>query len=198
MQDGKKSYILDHCRVHCANAAHGWENLYEILSAELEQMDLEGMLKEKFPKVLYHHLPKVALAGCPNGCSQPLIKDIGIIGYVVPEVNKDLCTGCRVCVKTCLEKAIVLKDGPQIDFDRCLACGDCIRVCPAEALSPGEKGWKLYTGGRVGRHPRFAEFMGAEGSEETVAEWVKNVLLAYAEQGEKGERLTHFLERKAY
>ncbi len=191
-------YILDHCRMNCAKASHEWGDLYEVLDAELAKMNLEGILKEKFQKILYHHRPKIALSGCPNGCSQPRIKDIGVIAYTEPVVNESLCIHCQVCVKTCMEQAIVLENGPKIDEEHCMACGACIKTCPTGALTQGEKGWKLYTGGRVGRHPRFAEFMGREDSEERISEWVKGILLDYSEHCESGERLTDFLERRVY
>jgi uncharacterized Fe-S center protein len=54
-----------------------------------------------------------------------------------PEVDQQICTGCRVCAKFCNEKAIVFDANKKarIDQDRCVGCGRCIGACNYHAIS---------------------------------------------------------------
>lgn len=190
-------FQLEHCRPNCPKAARDWLNLYDALTTNLTGLNLLETLKEKFQPILYHHVPKICLAGCPNGCSQPNIKDFGISGYVTPLITNAPCLGCNDCVHSCLEKAITWQpDGIVIDHSRCISCGDCQRACPSGTLTAGESGWKLRFGGRVGRHPQFAKFAGQVSRDQEVVAWISEAMLRYIEHAQSQERLTHFLERE--
>ena len=189
-------FQLEHCRPNCPKAARDWHNLYEELGIKLTELNLNQTLEDKFHPVLNHHLPKVCLAGCPNGCSQPNIKDFGISGYMTPKITDAPCSGCNSCVSSCLEDAITWQpNGIIIDNTRCVSCGDCQRVCPSGTLISGESGWTLRFGGRVGRHPQFAKFAGHVSTDEEVVAWISDTMCRYIENARPQERLTHFLER---
>ena len=189
-------FHLEHCRPNCPKAARNWLNLYDKLTTTLTDLNLLQILEEKFDSVHYHHLPKVCLAGCPNGCSQPNIKDFGVSGYVTPRITTAPCSGCYACVQTCSENAITLQSsGIIIDHTRCLNCGDCLRACPTGTLAAGETGWELRLGGRVGRHPKFANLAGRVPTDEEVVAWISETMLNYIENGRSQERLTNFLDR---
>ena len=57
-----------------------------------------------------------------------------------PVVNKDLCTGCGVCVDTCGHQCLELKD--EMAFlarpEDCDGTGVCAGVCPVEAIEMKE------------------------------------------------------------
>lgn len=191
-------FLLEHCRPNCPKSAKTWNKLHEELKVKLEELNIYETLAKKFSPILHHHLPKICLAGCPNGCSQPDIKDFGISGYVKPKITEVPCLECKACVSTCLEDAISLeKDGIVIDEARCISCGNCQNVCPSGTLTKGESGWILRIGGRVGRHPRFATLTGKVSTDEEVIAWVLNSIQDYINNGAEEERLTHFLERRA-
>lgn len=195
----QSGFQLEHCRSNCPKSVRDWHRLHGLLSAKLTSMNLLETLEKKFRPVLYHHLPKVCLAGCPNGCSQPNIKDFSISGYADPQITKAPCTGCKACVSSCLEKAITFQsDKIVIDHNRCLSCGDCLRACPSGTLIAGERGWTLRLGGRVGRHPRFAVPAGQVQTDEEVVSWVSQVMDGYIQDGQPEERLAYFLERQSF
>jgi len=188
-------FQLEHCRPNCPKSARNWNNLYAALTANLAELNIHETLEKKFSPVLHHHLPKVCLAGCPNGCSQPDIKDFSISGYLTPRITDAPCIECNACVRSCLENAITLEaDRIIIDNARCLSCGNCQSVCPSGTLTKGKSGWILRIGGRVGRHPRFATFTGQVSTDEEVVTWVYETILHYVNNGQPQERLTHFLE----
>lgn len=189
-------YILEHCCPDCPKAAKNWSLLVNKLQAGLSRLKITDKLKQKFGQVQYHHLPKISVAGCPNGCSRPQIKDFGVMGYVKPLWNGGLCSGCLECVDACLEQALAW-NGQEIviNSERCLECGDCLRVCPTRALSPGEIGWRLLQGGRVGRHPRFADVAGAVTEDSEVEAWLLSTMRRFFRESLPGERLSAFLER---
>ena len=66
----------------------------------------------------------------------------------MPWVDKEKCTGCRICVEKCPVGAISLSAGPagmedekaEINMEECIHCGTCHSVCPQEAVRhDGEK-----------------------------------------------------------
>ncbi|MCO5386641.1 4Fe-4S dicluster domain-containing protein [Desulfosporosinus sp.] len=190
-------FELEHCRPNCPKLARNWNTLFEALKTNLAELNIQETLERKFGQVLHHHIPKICIAGCPNGCSQPDIKDFGISGYVTPQITEAPCTECNACVRSCLEGAITLEqNGIVIDNNRCLSCGNCQSVCPSGTLTKGESGWNLRIGGRVGRHPRFATFAGQVSNDEEVIAWVLETIQNYINNGLAQERLTHFLENR--
>lgn len=194
-----QGYKLEHCRKYCPKSAQDWTALHSQLNELLDELQLTHFITQRFPHLNHHHLPKIALAGCPNGCSQPQIKDIGISGYLRPELTANPCTGCRRCVASCLENAVTWTDeGLDLDINRCLSCGDCIRACPTGKIACGETGWLLRLGGRLGRHPQLAEILSVEKSSEEVIAKIRMILTDYLENSLPQERLSQFLERRSY
>lgn len=53
-------------------------------------------------------------------------------------LDKQECTRCLTCVRTCPVKAIHLHSGisvPEINHDRCIGCGDCFIMCGPKAIT---------------------------------------------------------------
>ena len=55
----------------------------------------------------------------------------------IPQINKELCDGCELCVRACQNKAIGMQDGKAVVVDSqvCEYCGLCEMVCPRQAIS---------------------------------------------------------------
>lgn len=64
---------------------------------------------------------------CPAGVCKSLITF---------DIDKEKCTGCRLCSKKCPEEAITgeVKQPHVIDHDKCIKCGVCADVCKFEAV----------------------------------------------------------------
>jgi anaerobic sulfite reductase subunit C len=138
---------------------------------------------------------KVTLAACPNACTQPQIKDIGIIANVIPRRIGVDCNGCRSCEEVCQEEAIAVRNGvPELLPERCVGCGACIKNCPQEAIESEGVQFRILVGGRMGRHPRWGqELCVVDGS--SVARVVEGFLDKTAQQAEPGDRLATVVER---
>ncbi|NMA68865.1 MAG: 4Fe-4S dicluster domain-containing protein [Desulfitobacterium sp.] len=194
----KKSYILEHCRKNCSKTSTDWSALYEELEEILQNMDLDQLINKLFPVLHHHHRPKITLAGCPNGCSQPQIKDIGISGYVNPQFTDEECIGCKICIDACREQALFWQNKVILEPGLCIGCGDCFRNCPTGTIVAGERGWNLLLGGRLGRRPQLACLVETGLDSQGVLEKVQEILEAYQKDALPGERLSQFLDRQNY
>lgn len=57
-----------------------------------------------------------------------------------PEVQKDLCRKCNVCITFCPDIAITeVENSVQIDLDYCKGCGICANECPHGAIKMVEE-----------------------------------------------------------
>ena len=200
MSSEVKGYQVDTCfgPGGCPNRANNGEDLIKNIEALLKKEDLLGFLKQRVNGDLkLHHEFRVTLAECPNACSQPQIKDVGIIGAVVPVMTDEECTLCEACVETCPEKCIALEDDkkiPEIDFEKCLKCGQCVHACPTGTIAAGQRGYRVQLGGKLGRHPRLARELGGIFSEDEVLEIIKRCVRFYKENSKHGERFAELFQ----
>ena len=199
-----KGYQIDTCfgSSGCPNPANKCDVLVKKIESYLENTDLLKFLKERVQGDLkYHHEFRVTLAECPNACSQPQIKDVGIIGAVIPEITDEECTGCEACVEACIETCIIL-DGteniPEIDHERCLKCGKCIHVCPTGTIAAKNTGFRVQLGGKLGRHPKLAVELEGIYSENEVLQLVKDCIDYYKKHSKHGERFAEIFDSKDF
>lgn len=58
----------------------------------------------------------------------------------IPEVDNELCNGCKKCVEFCRFNALAYTRDKLIVFDDiCHSCGGCMMVCPVDALTEIDK-----------------------------------------------------------
>jgi len=133
-----------------------------------------------------HHKFKVAFSGCPFDCPKAAINDVGFIGAIIPELDRDECISCGLCAKACAEGAIAMdhEEKPLYYPEKCVNCGDCVKVCPSSAWKAVKKGYMVHIGGTWGRRPLigtlYAEFL----PEEKVVEFISEVLAWYKDKAE--------------
>ncbi len=181
----------------CPHRANPSDALMDRIETCLESHDILGFLKQHVGNDLkYHHEFRVTTADCPNACSQPQIRDVGIIGARLPGLTHDPCSRCEACVKVCKENAITIDeqdDRPVINTNTCVLCGKCIDACPTGTLSEAGKGYRVQLGGRLGRHPRLAMELKGILTEDEVLDVLENVLKFYKTHSKNGERFSRLL-----
>jgi dissimilatory sulfite reductase (desulfoviridin) alpha/beta subunit len=198
-----KGYQLESCfgAGGCANRAIDGERLMERLEKALREAVLRRFLEKNVQSGLkYHHEFRVAVADCPNACSQPQIRDLGIIGALEPDVGSNPCTLCGACAEACREEAVTLgqtEDVPVIDMNRCVKCGRCIDVCPTGTLLAKRGGYRVLVGGKLGRHPRLAMELPGIYAEDEVIEILHRCLSFYKKKSTHGKRFAELLQDAA-
>ncbi len=193
-------FQIETCRVvsGCPNSNLDAASLLVDLEELFSRLDFTARLKERLgtEPVLFHHIFRVSVSGCPNACSRPQIADFGLVGQIEPRLEPEACTGCGVCVSACPEGAIIQEGSfPVLDMDQCLMCGNCILACITGALHTGRKGLSILVGGRLGRHPRLAYRLADVAQHEMAVRHLTDLLERYLEAGWPGERFGAFLDR---
>ncbi len=218
-----KGYQADRCfgASGCPHGANDCGKVLERAEALLQSKKILDFLKQHVKGDLkFHHEFRLSAADCPNACSQPQIKDFGIIGAVKPEITDAPCIGCGACLHACPDHAISFinpsetaesshlnseeknqkeartsdeshkPSKPIIDTDACLVCGKCIKVCPTGTLQEEKRGFRVMLGGRLGRHPRLAIPLPKIYTEDEVIEILKRVLTFYKKNSTEGARFS--------
>lgn len=194
-----KGYQVDACfgSTGCPHRAMAGEVLVEKIERLMAGADLLGFLKSTVQGDLkFHHEFRISIADCPNACSQPQIKDMGIVGAASPVFTDIPCSACGACVDACKEDAVGASDSGEavaIDPARCVQCGSCIAACPTGTLQAGKKGYRVMIGGKLGRHPRLAAELPGIHDAETVVRMVEEFLAFYKSRSTGGQRFAQLL-----
>jgi len=182
----------------CPNAVIDTARVEQLMRRVLCEHDFNVRLQKRLrtERPLHHQLLHLAVAGCPNSCSQPQIKDFAVQGRAVPEVGEG-CLACGECTAACPEGAVTLvaDAGPRIDREKCLSCGRCARACPAGALVAGRRGYRVLAGGRLGRHPALAVEVFPLAGEDELVRLLGAAVELFLTECRSGERFGAMLER---
>lgn len=198
MESEMRGYQLDSCfgPGGCPNRTIESDRLVQRIQSLLEEADLLGFLQRSVPgRLRFHHELRVSVADCPNACSQPQIKDIGIIGACRPRPSDPECSHCEACREACPEGVVTLAEtapGPVI-MDGCIACGKCVDVCPTGTLAAGQTGYRVQLGGKLGRHPRLATELPGIYDEDAVLRIIQDGIDFYKAHSRDGRRLAELL-----
>jgi anaerobic sulfite reductase subunit C len=201
MESEIKGFQVEACfgNSGCPYRIDNSEKLQEDIEALLKSEDILGFLKNRVTGGLkFHHEFRVSLADCPNACSQPQIRDIGIIGASTPMISDEKCSHCNQCVEVCHEKAITVSpvmDLPVIKKDACVRCGLCISKCPTGTIVTERIGYRILLGGKLGRHPRLAVELPGIFNENQVLVIIQRCISFYKQKNRKGERFGEILEK---
>ena len=166
-------YTIEICRgedVECPFLIAGIKGLRQKMKERLRETGFSKKLISRIDgKILPHQRLKIAIASCPNCCSMPQIRDFGVHVRATVSVDEDFeCNGCGNCLRACKEGAIKItgmssepsengKKVVTINYDRCVHCGLCAEVCPTGTIKMDKKCFRVMIGGKLGRHPRFAD-----------------------------------------
>lgn len=200
LSKGARGYSLEACfgSSGCDHALVSSGLLLSRLENLLQKADLLSFLRASLgTRLKLHHQFRVTLADCPNGCSQPQIKDVGIIAQARVDCQPETCDACGECRDVCEEAAIFWKDGflAGIDTSRCVQCGVCCRICPSGALRTLASTYRVLVGGKLGRHPQLARDLAQGLTEEGVVTLVAGIVDFYKANATGGERLGGLINR---
>lgn len=167
------------------------------LSEEIHERFYHGYHEVKLP-----HKFKIAVGGCPNNCVKPDLNDLGVIGQRIPEIDFSKCHDCKVCQveKACPIHVAKVTDGKvAIDPDACNHCGRCVNKCPFGAITQFTNGYKVYVGGRWGKHVAQGRALDKIfSSKKEVLDVVEKAILLFRDQGITGERFSDTIERLGF
>ena len=200
LSENIKGYSLDACfgSSGCHNAVVSSADAVSNLDNLLEKADLLTFLRSRLgDRLKLHHQLRVTIADCPNSCSQPQIKDIGVIGQAQIDCQPRECTGCGECEAVCEESAIVLKDGflVGIDEDLCVQCGACAQICPTDSISTTAGTFRVLVGGKLGRHPQLARELTRDLDGQQVLDLVGVIVDFFKANAKSGERFGALINR---
>lgn len=164
------------------------------LSEEIHERFYKGYHEVKLP-----HKFKIAVGGCPNNCVKPTLNDLGIVGQRVPQIQPDLCRGCKACriEKACpIHVPVVVNGKITIDDSECNHCGRCVGQCPFGAIATGVSGYRIAIGGRWGKKTAHGQFLGKVFTDkDEVLAVVERAIVLFKEQGQPGERFADTIAR---
>jgi anaerobic sulfite reductase subunit C len=145
--------------------------------ANIDTASLAKKIDQKlFGKVMPVKM-RIAVSGCPNACTSPMLNEIGIMGRVRPLRIEGQCTGCGTCVEYCKENAIIIRNGLSVlNEDKCVQCGVCVQSCPFDLLKAEDRHFLILVGGRRGRHPHLGRELITAPDEETVVKAVEKIV----------------------
>ncbi|MBA3028346.1 MAG: 4Fe-4S dicluster domain-containing protein [Desulfobacteraceae bacterium] len=198
---GIKGFRVETCfgGAKCPNRILETGHLVELIVKGFEAENLLGFFQEQTQEpIQYHHEFKTSVSDCPNACSRPQIKDLGIIGAILPKIVDIPCNACEACSVNCKENAIAINTEfkhPVIDLELCVRCGQCVKICPTHTLAIGEKGFRIQVGGKLGRRPKLGTELPGIYNEEEVISILSKCISFYKMQGKNGERFGQVLAR---
>ncbi len=173
----QNGFEINFCR-HCKNSLFD----LRILKDDIEVIVSNSLHSAKRS----HERIKAGLSACPNACSAPQIKDFGVIAFITPELNSEKCISCGKCYEACKEDAIDFNGYPRFN-ENCIGCGDCLRACDQNAIT-GTVGFRIVAGGKLGRHPKFAQIIKVSDDPSEIIKAFRKVV----EISEKhGKRFSH-------
>lgn len=191
---GASLTVLEACRSGLTGCPHrlidveAWRQALEEWLAR-EQVSERLRARVSDAQVLYHHKLRLAVSGCPNGCSRPQIADLALVGHVRPEFHLDHCQGCGACARGCPDQAIaMIDDRPVWDEQACQGCLACQKACPTECIITSQPAARLLIGGKLGRHPHLAQVAGQAAGPEQAAARFQTVVEDYLNTANPDER----------
>lgn len=190
---GAPMVVVEACRAQlagCPNALLDTEPWQQAVDDWLTEADISERLRQRVEgdRVLFHHKLKIAIAGCPNGCSRPQIADMALVGTVRPSFDAGLCTACGECATACPDRAIEITDTAVWNSQRCLGCLKCHEVCPVEAVSLGQPMARVLMGGKLGRHPHLAQEIAVVANPQEAADLFSRIVEQYIDNSAPGQR----------
>jgi len=199
-EDEKALYYIDVCYTKYGENSklvrEALKDMMRSVRAIMEEENLTKIMADLSTGALHGASRfNVSMAGCPNCCVSPYMRDFGIIMQHRVDITDAECTQCGNCLKMCFDKAIQLNDkGPVINRETCAQCELCARDCPTGKLVVRERGFRVIAGGAGGRNPSLAVTVEDFTSKERVLTILRNAI-AKLRDAQPRENLKSIIDR---
>jgi MinD superfamily P-loop ATPase len=81
----------------------------------------------------------------------PVLGQAEEVTTFIPEIDDDLCTGCKKCAEICRFRALAVVAGKVLVFpELCHSCGGCVEVCEEGAVLDGSRNLGIVESGAAG------------------------------------------------
>lgn len=165
------------------------------IHGNIDTQSITRKLEDKYFGMKTPHKCKIGVNGCVNNCAKATMSDIGITGITEPQINRNKCVGCGLCVDVCKPKALEIINKKVVQNKTlCVSCGDCVRTCKFEAITIKEKGAEIFIGGMLGRNIKNGISLGVF-KEEEILSVVDSIIKYYMEFGKDNERISYVMDR---
>jgi dissimilatory sulfite reductase (desulfoviridin) alpha/beta subunit len=171
-------------------------------SGAIDSPELAEAVDREFYGRQVPHKFKVGISGCANNCMKAEENDIGIKGWTEPRWSLEGCTWCGVCEAVCPTKVVRVSEGGgrvSVDIEGCIGCRDCIESCPTGAMAEGNRGYRLFAGGKFGRVPLLGrKILGVLGTKSEVLDAIRAAVEFFRVHGKSRERFGDTLRRTGF
>ncbi|BBD08644.1 4Fe-4S dicluster domain-containing protein [Desulfovibrio ferrophilus] len=185
----------DACEHRALNAPELPQRIFDALT----ELGVGETLRQRIGSTLKaHNIIKISISYCPNACARSQIADVGLIGAAAPNFNPECCIACGACSDVCREGAIRLDEAgilTSIDREKCANCGACTKVCLNGCIVDASTGFRLMLGGKLGRHPRFAEELTGLRQPDDIPVLVARCIKNYLKLAQGHERMGDVVNR---
>ncbi len=116
---------------------------FDVSGKYFDTVDIAGAIADADSLVVVSHVTGHGLTGFAGAFKNLGMGAVGrsvklsIHELVRPQVDRDTCDACAVCLKHCPVDAMSIdtEDGfAVIDLELCIGCGECMTICPREAI----------------------------------------------------------------
>jgi len=200
-EGGNSLVVIEPCRSAAMKCPNALIDIRELSGAIEEWAHKTGAAdklyeKKKGSKIRFHDMFRIAISGCPNGCSRPQIADIGVKGAVRPEFDPADCESCGSCAEACPDNAISMDSGlPWFNMEACQGCKSCMRSCPRQCIELSSSSLKVTAGGKLGRRPMFGKKVAEVETSKELIKIVDSLFEDYLTNAGTRERFGDYIMR---
>lgn len=140
----KQTKTREHCFTFNSSAINAVYRGYGRLISKEEALKIIERAQEDGLIIQPTNSQKPNYVCCCCGCCCDLLINLKklekpwefIYSNYLAEVDPDLCSGCKTCLRRCQMDAILITDDiASVNLERCIGCGNCVVSCPEHAIS---------------------------------------------------------------
>lgn len=148
----KQTKTREHCFTFNSSAINAVYRGYGRLISKEEALKIIERAQEDGLIIQPTNSQKPNYVCCCCGCCCDLLINLKklekpwefIYSNYLAEVDPDLCSGCKTCLRRCqMDAILIIDDIASVNLERCIGCGNCVVSCPEHAISLVKKDSEL-------------------------------------------------------